>query len=151
MKILFATDGTKYSECALEIIGKFNFSAADELKIITVADMAVPMVVDVYAGYLPSTIEIEQASRENAQKIVSNTKEKIQTLFPDSTFNLTTEILIGSPENKIIEAANQMKADLIIVGSHGYNRLERILLGSVSDSIVHHAPCSVMVIRTVKN
>ena len=151
MKILFATDGTKYSECALETIGKFNFSSADELKIITVVDMAVPLSVDIYAGYLPSTLEIERASKENAERIVSTTKEKIQSLFPDTTFNLTTEILIGSPENKIIDAANQMKADLIIVGSHGYNRLERILLGSVSDSIVHHAPCSVLVIRTIKN
>ena len=151
MKILFATDGTKYSECALEIIGRFNFSVGDELKIITVVDLAVPFAVDIYAGYLPSTSEIEQALKENAERIVSSTKEKIHSLFPDAAFSLTTEVLIGSPENKIVEAATRIKADLVIVGSHGYNRLERILLGSVSDSVVHHAPCSVMVIRTVKD
>lgn len=150
MKILFATDGTKYSECALEIIGRFNFSGGDELKIITVVDLAVPLAVDIYTGYLPSTLEIEQASKENAERILSNTKEKIHSLFPDAAFFLTTEIAIGSPESKIVETAARMKADLIIVGSHGYNRLERILLGSISDSVVHHAPCSVMVIRTVK-
>ena len=150
MKILFATDGTKYSECALETIGKFNFSAADELKIISIIDMAVPLAVDIYAGYLPSTGEIEQGAKENAERIVADTKEKIQSLFSNVSFNLTTDILIGSPENRIIDTANRMKADLIIVGSHGYNRLERILLGSVSDSVVHHAPCSVLVIRNVK-
>lgn len=150
MKVLFATDGTKYSECALETIGKFNFSAADELKIISVVDMAVPLAVDIYAGYLPSTVELEQSAKENAQRIVMQTKEKIQSLFPAVTFNLTTDILIGSPENKIVETASRMKADLIIVGSHGYNRLERMFLGSVSDSVIHHAPCSVLVIRTVK-
>jgi nucleotide-binding universal stress UspA family protein len=151
MKVLFATDGTKYSECALATIGKFNFTAGDELKIISVLDLALPSTVDIYAGYLPSTVEIEQSFKENAERIVTETKEKIKSFFPGSDFILETEILIGSPENKIVEAANQMKADLVIVGSHGYNRLERILLGSVSDSVVHHAPCSVMVIRSVKD
>ena len=150
MKFLFATDGTKYSECALETIGKFNLSDGDELKIISVVDMAVPLAVDIYAGYLPSTVEIEQSAKENAERIVTETKEKMQSLFPNISFNLTTEILIGSPESKIVETANRMKADLIIVGSHRYNRLERIFLGSVSDSVIHHAPCSVLVIRTVK-
>jgi nucleotide-binding universal stress UspA family protein len=151
MKILFATDGTKYSECALETIGKFNLSSNDEVKIISIIDMALPTAVDIYAGYLPTTVEIEQNFKENAERIVSATREKIQSLFPEESLNLTTEILIGSPENKIVEVANRMKADLVVVGSHGYNRLERILLGSVSDSVVHHAPCSVLVVRTVKD
>ena len=150
MKVLFATDGTPYSECALETIAKFNFTADDELKVISVVDMAVPLAVDIYAGYLPSTFELERSAKENAERIVAETKEKIQSLFPNITFVLTTETLIGSPENKIVETANRMNADLIIVGSHGYNRLERMLLGSVSDSVIHHAPCSVLVIRTAK-
>ncbi len=151
MKILFATDGTKYSDCAFETIGKFNFSVGDHLKIITIVDLAVPMAVDIYTGYLPSTLEIEQTSKENAERIISESKKKIMSLFPDSSFSLTTEILIGTPENKIVETASLMKADLVVVGSHGYNRLERILLGSVSDSVVHHAPCSVLVVRSVKD
>lgn len=151
MKILFAADGTKYSECALETISKFNFSIGDELKIITVVDMAVPLTVDIDAEHLPTAAEIEQIFKENAKKTVSATEEKIQSLFPGAAFSLTTEILIGSPGNKIVESANRMKADLIVVGSHGYNRPERMLLGSVSDSVVHHAPCSVLVVRTVKD
>lgn len=150
MNILFATDGTKYSECALETISRFNLDFGDELKVITIVDMALPLAVDIYAGYLPSTAEIERNSKENAERIVAATKERIQSMFPGKNFKLTAEILIGSPENKIVEAANLMKADLVIVGSHGYNRLERILLGSVSDAVVHHAPCSVLVIRTLK-
>lgn len=151
MKILFATDGTQYSECALETISKFNLSSEDELKIITIVDMSLPLAVDIYAGYVPSTFEIEQNSKNNAERIVSTTRKKIQKIFPDVNLNLTTEILIGSPENKIVETAARMKADLVVVGSHGYSRLERILLGSVSDSVVHHAPCSVLVIRTLKD
>lgn len=150
MKVLLATDGAEFSNCALATIGKFNFSADDEIKIISVIDMAVNSAINIYAGYLPTTIELERSAKENAEKIVTETKEKIQSLFPNLLLNLTTEKIIGSPESKIVETANQMKADLIIIGSHGYNRLERIFLGSTSDSVIHHAPCSVLVIRTVK-
>ena len=60
---------------------------------------------------------------------------------------MTSEVLFGSPESRIVETAEEFGADLIIVGSHGYSRWERLLLGSVSQSVVHHAPCSVLVVR----
>jgi len=148
MKVLFATDGTKYSECVIKTISKFNFSAGDEIKIVSVVDMALPLAVDIYAGYLPSTVEIEQTSKENTENILKNTKQEIRKLFPGEDIFISTEVLIGAPETRIVEAAADMKADLVIVGSHGYNLWERLLLGSVSDSVVHNAPCSVMVVKT---
>lgn len=148
MKVLFATDGTKYSECALNTISKFNLSAGDEIKIISVIDLALPLAVDIYSGYLPTAVEIEQASKENAENILKNAKQQILDLFPEKNIQVSTEILIGTPETKIVEIASAMKADLVIVGSHGYNLWERLLLGSVSDTVVHKAPCSVMVVKT---
>jgi len=47
----------------------------------------------------------------------------------------------------IVEAAAEVDADLIIVGSRGMNAVQRWLLGSVSSKVVHHAPCSVLVVR----
>ena len=47
-----------------------------------------------------------------------------------------------------VETAEEMGADMIVLGSHGYKRWERLLLGSVSNSVVHHAHCSVMVVRS---
>ena len=61
---------------------------------------------------------------------------------------ISTEVLFGSPDSRIVETAEQWHADLIVIGSHGYSRWERLLLGSVSDSVLHHAPCSVLVVRT---
>jgi nucleotide-binding universal stress UspA family protein len=150
MKILFATDGTKHSEAALEIVAQLNLGASGEIKIITVVDMAVPLTVDVYAGYLSSTAEIEKAAREHAFKILEETKAKLLSRFENQNVSITAEALFGSPESRIVETAEQMHAELIVVGSHGYNRWERLLLGSVSDSVVHHAPCSVLVVRTPK-
>jgi len=149
MKILLATDGTKHSDSAVETIKNFQFSETDEIKIVSVVDMALPLAIDIYAGYVPTTSEIETTARENAEKVLETTSQKIREIVSADVF-ISTEILFGSPESRIVETAEKFGADLIIVGSHGYNRWERLLLGSVSDSVVHHAPCSVLVVRTPK-
>lgn len=147
MKVILATDGTSQSAAAVDMAGNLAFGSGDELKIVTVIDMAVPMAFDTYAGYLPNTQEIEEIARENAEKVLGDTKAKVSAKIGTDEVTISTEILIGSPESRIVETAEELGANLIIVGSHGYNRWERLLLGSVSDSVVHHAPCSVLVVR----
>jgi nucleotide-binding universal stress UspA family protein len=147
MKIILATDGTKFSDAAIEMTKALNINAGDEIWIVSVMDMAIPFSVDVYAGYLPNANEIENAVKINAEKVLETTRKKIQDIFAGKEIQIKTELLNGSPESRIVEKAEGIGADIIIVGSHGYNRWERLLLGSVSDSIVHHAPCSVLVVR----
>lgn len=147
MKILIATDGTKHGTAAVEMLKNLDLKEGDEVKIISVVDMAVPLAIDIYGGYLPDTTELEKAARENAGKVLEQTSQNVKTLFADRKITVTTDTLFGSPESRIVETAEEMHSDLIIVGSHGYNRWERLLLGSVSDSVVHHAPCSVLVVR----
>ena len=53
----------------------------------------------------------------------------------------------GDPRSAIVDEAEEWGADLIVVGSHGYTGLKRWLLGSVAQSVVGHAPCSVEVVR----
>ena len=147
MKIILATDGTRHSDAAVEIIKTFKLTDDDEIKVVSVVDMAVPMALDIYSGYLPSTVEIEAAVKENAEKVLEATSRKFRKFFAGEDIRVTTEVLHGSPESRIVETAEEFGADLIVVGSHGYNRWERLLLGSVSDSVIHHAPCSVLVVR----
>ncbi len=147
MKILIATDGTKHGTAAVEMLKNLDLKEGDEVKIISVVDMAVPLAIDIYGGYLPDTTELEKAARENAGKVLEQTSQNVKTLFADRKITVTSDILFGSPESRIVETAEEMHSDLIIVGSHGYSRWERLLLGSVSDSVVHHAPCSVLVVR----
>ncbi len=54
---------------------------------------------------------------------------------------------IEIPKESIVEEAQKWSADLIVLGSHGYGFWERMLLGSVSNAVVHHAPCSVLIVR----
>jgi nucleotide-binding universal stress UspA family protein len=148
MKILFATDGAKQSEAAIEMLRNLAFKDGDEIKVVSVVDMAVPMAIDIYGGYLPDTGELEKTARENAAKLLERTATQISTNFPDKNISISTEVLFGSPESRIVETAEAIHPDIIVLGSHGYSRWERLLLGSVSDSVVHHAPCSVLIVRT---
>lgn len=150
MKILVATDGTEHSREALDTVLYFNLSDGDEIKIISVVDMASPPAVDLYGGFLPATSEFETVVRANFEKIVEEARQHLKDKTLNDKIYISAETLSGSPESRIVETAEEMNADLIIVGSHGYNRWERLLLGSVSDSVVHHAPCSVLVVRSKK-
>ena len=145
MKILLATDGSAQSEAAIDMLKNFSFKSGDEMKIVSVVDMAVPMAIDIYGGYLPDTTEMEKTAREHAEKVLSETCERLEGICKNLT--VTSDVLFGSPESRIVETAEEWGSDLIVVGSHGYSRWERLLLGSVSQSVVHHAPCSVMVVR----
>jgi nucleotide-binding universal stress UspA family protein len=148
MKVILATDGTGHSDAAVEIFRTLSLADGDEVKVVSVVDMAVPLAMDIYAGYLPSSTDIEAAVKENTEKVLETTRARIADFFDGRNVTVTCEVLHGSPESRIVETAEDFEADLIVVGSHGYNRWERLLLGSVSDSVVHHAPCSVLVVRS---
>lgn len=147
MNILISTDGTKQGEAAVDALRLLKLTASDKVKLISVVDMAVPLSIDIYGGYLPDTTELEKVARENTTQFLETSVSKAKEIFGENGPAVLSEVLFGSPESRIVETAEQMPADLIIVGSHGYNRWERLLLGSVSDSVVHHSPCSVLVVR----
>ena len=151
MKVLFATDGAKQSDCAIDAFKNLALNDGDEIKVISVIDVGVPLAVDIYGGYLPDTTELEKTAKENAEKLLDNTVDNLRTICGDKKIDVTADILFGSPESRIVETADEWKPDLVVVGSHGYSGWERLLIGSVSDSVVHHSPCSVLVVRTSKN
>ncbi|MBX7054832.1 MAG: universal stress protein [Pyrinomonadaceae bacterium] len=148
MKILLATDGTKHSEAAADMVTRMKLSNDDSVRVISVVDMAVPLAVDIYGGYLPDTTELEKTARESASKVVEDAIARLKAELHDAGVSIDGDVLFGSPDSRIVETAEDIHADLIVIGSHGYKRWERLLLGSVSHSVVHHAHCSVLVVRT---
>jgi len=69
-------------------------------------------------------------------------------LAREAGVEVNTHARQGDPSDAIIDVAEERGADLIIVGNKGMTGAKRFLLGSVPDKISHHAPCSVMIIRT---
>lgn len=147
MKIIIATDGTPQSAGLVQAASGLQLPDGSEIIVATVVDMGLPITIDLYSGYLPSASEAESNARVHADKLLSAAEAKVVEAFAGRDVKITKEALFGSPDSRIVELAEERQADLIIIGSHGYNRWERLLLGSVSDSIIHHAPCSVMVVR----
>jgi len=147
MKILLATDGAKQSNAAVDMLKRLVINDGDHIYLVSVVDLAVPLAVDIYGGYLPDTTEYENAAKENATKVLSDAADEVKQQLSDKKVGISTDLLFGSPESRIVEMADEIKPDLIVVGTHGYSGWERLLLGSVSDAVVHHAPCSVMVVR----
>lgn len=147
MKILLAIDGTEYSDAAVQMACGLGLRDESVIHIITSVELAIPYGVDLYGGYIPDMTQIDAISKENAAKVLENAVKELadKTALPAGA--ITSEVLFGPPESSIVEAAEKFGADLIVIGSHGYRSWERLLLGSVSDSVVHHAPCSVMIVR----
>lgn len=64
--------------------------------------------------------------------------------------NVTSEVIGGTPAIAIVEEAKAKGCDLIVIGTHGRTGLSHLLLGSVAESVVRHAPCPVMTVRGPK-
>ena len=103
MKILLATDGTKQSDSAVEMLRNFRLTDKDTVKIVSVVEMAVPLAIDVYGGYLPDTTEIEKAARDNATRVLDAAITTAKGIGAPA--EVTGEVLYGSPESQIGRAS----------------------------------------------
>jgi len=146
-KILVAVDGTKHSAVALEQVKMLDFDQIEEIWVLSVIDMALPLAHDIYTGMVINSESVEKAAHQVAEQHVENAKATLQKFALEAEITISKITCVGSPESQIVEQAEKLGADLIVMGSHGYNGWERLLLGSVSDSVTHHAHCSVMIVR----
>jgi nucleotide-binding universal stress UspA family protein len=146
MKILIATDGSEFSQAAVEKACEL-ITDPNETEIKLVSVFSVPTIAT--EPFLPAPDyygEMTKSGRSLAESYVNTARTTIQNRHP--TIGLTEEVVMGVPGQTIIEIAEEWNPDMIVVGSHGRGFWSRALLGSVSDAVVHHAPCSVLVVRT---
>jgi len=82
------------------------------------------------------------------QKEALDALDKVEKMGKKMGVKVIKKMVEGIPDEEIIKEAK--KNDLIVMGSKGKTALDRILLGSVSEKVVHHAPCPVMIVREAK-
>jgi nucleotide-binding universal stress UspA family protein len=147
MKVLLATDGSDYSreaaEKMCEVLGDLDNL---RVKVVSAFEEAYPIAAEPFAVSAEFYQKIIDASENQAEHFASETVELIRKRLTNGNFEVSFEVLKGSPEQQIVEEARDWQADLIVVGSHGRGFWGR-MLGSVSDAVIHHAPCSVLVVR----
>lgn len=145
MKILFATDGSDFSEAAAnKCCMMFGGTPESEIKVVSVYEPFQPIASEPFAVSAEYYREMTQSAQKQAEHFAESAAEKMREQCPSAEINF--EVLEGKPSARIVEFAEEWKADVIVVGSHGRGFWGR-LLGSVSNAVVNHAPCSVMVVR----
>lgn len=136
--ILVPTDGSPEVERALEYA--FDLAQAHD------ATVRAIYVVSV-AGYgsLPMETALEGISgalREEGEAAV----RRVEELAPDGV-EVETKVLEGSPSRVIVEHARPGECDLVVMGTHGRGGIDRLLLGSVTERVVRHAPVPVLTVQ----
>ena len=144
LRIVLATDGSPCSDRAVQSVAMRPWPADSQIEVVSVVHTGMPAVPDVELMIEAAHIEALAADRERAPARV---QRAIRCLTEAPTASVTGKVLEGDPEDAILEEAERWQADLIVVGSHGFGPVKRRLLGSVSQAIALHAPCSVEIVR----
>jgi len=96
------------------------------------------------AREVPHDVEWMVTPREDADATLAEAVEAIEA----AGVSVTAYAREGDPADAILDVAEERGADLIVVGNKGMTGAKRFLLGSVPNKVSHHAPCSVLIIRT---
>ena len=144
-KILLATDASKEADLAAQTAADMAQKTSSELHLVYV----------MYSG----TFSEEGLLSEDEILAADDPKAKMKEVEEEFLNHLArpikaaggeiarAQLRIGRPDREIVSLAEEINAGLIVMGSRGRGGLRRALLGSVSDSVVHHAHCPVLVVR----
>jgi nucleotide-binding universal stress UspA family protein len=144
-RILLATDGSEEAELAALRALDLADATDSELHVVHVG--VVPIFLKSYPGtlgyYGKLYEQIEEVSRELLRKQSWRVKVAGGTVAG-------AHLRMGAVDLEIVALAEELGADLIVIGSRGLGGVRRALMGSVSDSVVRHAHCPVLVVRPEK-
>jgi len=143
MKILLAVDDSQFSEAATEAVLRQARPQDTEVRVLSVREPPSFPTASGKAYYAAIDAEIQE-SANRVEALVAKTAESLRS----KGFKVTSSASDwADPKSKIIEVATEWNADLIVLGSHGRSGLSRFLMGSVSEAVARHAPCSVEIVR----
>ena len=143
VKILLAIDDSKYSEAAVRTLLAQARPHGTQIRVLHVLEPASLRVGREIGGYGGALDAIRRAETKRAGALVAKVAERLRS----KGLKVTTSVEQGDPKSKIIDAASDWHANLIVVGSHGRKGLDHFLLGSVSEAVARHACCSVEIVR----
>ena len=138
--VVVGVDGSGTSHEALEWAARYVTATGGTLQAVTAWHYPVDYG---YAAIPNADLDLAGWATEALDTAIGELKSE----FPALT--VTPRIIEGPPASVLVEAAKG--ADLIVVGSRGHGGFAEVLLGSVSNHVVHHAPCPVVVVRHTEN
>ena len=146
MNILIATDGSEFGRTAAEKACELAAGRQDiAFTIVSAYETPASVAAEPYVGTPEMYQQLIDGLRLLAERAVDEVKSIVEQRFPNAS--VTTVVEMGRAAEVILDAADRVKADLVVVGSHGHGFWGRSLLGSVSNAVIHHARCPVLVVR----
>lgn len=139
-KIMVAVDGSKEAELAFK--KAINVARRND------SELLLAHVIDTRAFQTISSLD--SLMMEQASEMAKQTLADYQKMANDSGVSKVKAIIeYGSPKSVIAkELPDTEKVDLIMLGATGLNAVERLFIGSVSEYVIRHAVCDVLVVRT---
>lgn len=140
--IVVATDGSKYSDAAAsEAIGlaKRNGSVLTVVSVVP-SEMATPTDINFTVNQRELIAEKEMQAAEKNAKMVKEAAQK-------EGVNVRAFVMSGKPAEAIVQAAQEKKADLIVLGIHGRTGVEKLLMGSVAERVIVLSPFAVLAVK----
>ena len=149
MKILIATDGSECSKVAVEESCRNIIQPGSaRVRIVSTFEDTYPMAAEPFAVSAEYYQAIINAAEKQAEQFADEAAASVREHFSGAAIDVSTRVLRGSPAPAIVDEARDWGAELIVVGSHGRGFWARQMIGSVSDAVIHHSPCSVLVVRS---
>jgi nucleotide-binding universal stress UspA family protein len=142
-KILLTTDGSEEATQATRVAAEVAQRTGSDMQIVTVA-LENPNMYAYYDVRHPAEVE---RHRQEARKIMD---QQVNGAREAGGNVAKAHLKMGAADEEIVVLAEDLEADLIIMGTRGLGRLRRALMGSISDSVVRYAHCPVMVVRKEK-
>jgi nucleotide-binding universal stress UspA family protein len=137
-RILVAVDGSVFSDAAVDQAISLGGVCNSQIFVIS--------VIDLY----PEQIEVAPALVDKMSAEVRQHIDKAKQKIDEANIPCETIVHIGGkPHEFIVREAKEKAVDLIVMGTHGRTGVKRILMGSVAQSVIGHAPCPVLVVPTV--
>lgn len=156
MKILIAHDGTECSDAAIVDLKRAGLPNIAEAVVLSVAEPCPQLVAAPYGAMaaaggicFPQAVEDDEAAGgrglQEAQAFAAEAADRLRADFPG--WQINTEAWVDQAGSAIARKARGWRPDLVVVGSHGCSGFRRLVLGSVSQYVLHHAGCSVRISR----
>jgi nucleotide-binding universal stress UspA family protein len=143
-RIVVGTDGSETAKQAVREAAQLAKQTGASLDVVSAFDPVPASRLREERLEAPSDIEHAVNPQEDVNGILSEASEDVA----DTGVEIRTFARQGEPADAILDVAEEQGADLIIVGNKGMTGAKRFLLGSVPNKVSHHAPCSVLIVRT---
>jgi len=143
--IVVGTDGSDTAQKAVDAAVELAKLTGARLELVSAYEPVSSQRLRIEARQVPADLQWMVNPREDVDATLAEASERIG----EAGVRSRTYPREGDPADAILDVAEELGADLIVVGNKGMTGAKRFLLGSVPNRVSHHAPCSVMIVRTI--